>query len=49
MFIIASARLGDPIAHAAIGHALYYGLGIRENCASSRVYLISAAKKCKFV
>lgn len=49
MFIVASARLGNQIAHAAIGHSLNYGLGIEENCASSRIYLISAAKKCIFL
>lgn len=49
MFTVASARLGNGKAHAALGHALYFGNGIEKNCASSRVYLISAAKKCKNV
>jgi branched-chain amino acid transport system permease protein len=30
----------------SFGHALYFGHGIEKNCSSSRVYLISAAKKC---
>lgn len=47
MFTVASARLGYVKAHAALGHALYFGHGIEKNCPSSRVYLISAAKKCK--
>lgn len=47
MFIVASARLGNGKAHAALGHALYFGHGIEKNCPSSRIYMISAAKKCK--
>ena len=47
MFTLASARLGNVKAHAALGHDLYFGHGIEKNCSSSRVYLISAAKKCK--
>lgn len=48
MFIIAAARLGNGLAHAALGHALFFGNGIGKNCPSSRVYMISAAKKCNF-
>lgn len=47
MFMVASVRLGNHVAHAAIGHTLYYGLGIKKNCDSSRVYLYRAARNCK--
>ena len=49
MFTIASAGLGNGKAHAALGHTLYYGNGIKTNCTLSRVYLISAAKKCRYL
>lgn len=47
MFMVASARLGYGEAHTALGHVFYNGLGVEKNCPSSRIYLISAARKCK--
>jgi TPR repeat protein len=47
MFMLASARLGNGEAHSALSHVFYYGLGVEKNCPSSRIYLISAARKCK--
>lgn len=45
--MVASARLGYSDAHSSLGHVYYYGLGVEKNCPSSRIYLISSAKKCK--
>ena len=47
MFMVASARLANGQAHAALGHVFFHGLGVEKNCPSSRIYLISAAKKRK--
>ena len=47
--MLAAARLGNGEAHAALGHVFYHGLGVEANCPSSRIYLISAARKSKLV
>ncbi len=47
MFTVAAARLGNAEAHAALGHAYFYGLGVEKSCSSSRIYLLSAARKGK--
>lgn len=45
--MLAAARLGNGEAHAALGNVFYHGLGVEANCPSSRIYLISAARKSK--